>query len=309
MDPELQGTLASLSWPHVFVADSLAMGEAAAKMAQSGEIDAIICMGVDFMSESVRATLDSNPGKGGKETNPIPVYRLSEKKIGCSLAEAAERQAYNAFLEKASKGPPLSSLPPSPSLHVVYINTSLVTKALSHEILPTITCTSSNVLSTLLSAYSQIPNLNIYYGPDTYMGANLESLLQRLAALPPSLPSSLEIVQKLHPAHTPETIKELLPRFHYFKVRPSLPPFLPPSLPSFLAPRPLPHSSFRSAGEIHTHTYLLIFSHSFLLKFPPISSPFSNQNSKETAWSTTSLGRKSQNGSSKIIRTLIILRI
>eukprot|EP00624_Nannochloropsis_granulata_P006612 evm.model.NODE_49772_length_13611_cov_14.361252.3 len=225
MDPELQGTLASLSWPHVFVADSLAMGEAAAKMAATGEINAIVCMGVDFMSESVRATLDSNlnqqeGGKdGGRTTPPIPVYRLSEKKIGCSLAEAAERQAYNAFLEKASKGPPSLSLsvPPSPSLHVVYINTSLVTKALSHEIIPTITCTSSNVLSTLLSAYAQIPNLHIYYGPDTYMGANLESLLQRLAALPPSLPSSLEMVRKLHPAHTPDTIKELLPRFHYFK--------------------------------------------------------------------------------------------
>lgn len=226
MDPELQGTLASLSWPHVFVADSLAMGEAAAKMAATGEIDAIICMGVDFMSESVRATLDSNVmnqqdgGKeGGRTAPPIPVYRLSEHKIGCSLAEAAERQAYSAFLEKASRGPPSlpPSLPPAPSLHVVYINTSLVTKALSHEILPTITCTSSNVLATLLSAYAQIPNLHVYYGPDTYMGANLEALLQRLAALPPSLPSSLEMVRKLHPAHTPDTIKDLLPRFHYFK--------------------------------------------------------------------------------------------
>jgi len=213
--------------------------------AATGEIDAIICMGVDFMSESVRATLDSNVmnqqdgGKeGGRTAPPIPVYRLSEHKIGCSLAEAAERQAYSAFLEKASRGPPSlpPSLPPAPSLHVVYINTSLVTKALSHEILPTITCTSSNVLATLLSAYAQIPNLHVYYGPDTYMGANLEALLQRLAALPPSLPSSLEMVRKLHPAHTPDTIKDLLPRFHYFKVRarahppsPSPPPSPPPS--------------------------------------------------------------------------------
>jgi quinolinate synthase len=230
-------------------------------------------MGVDFMSESVRATLDSQVKGGGKEVNPIPVYRLSEKKIGCSLAEAAERQAYNAFLEKASHGPGPPSLRPSPSLHVVYINTSLVTKALSHEILPTITCTSSNVLSTLLSAYAQIPNLNIYYGPDTYMGANLESLLQRLAALPPSLPSSLEIVRKLHPAHTPETIKELLPRFHYFKVPPSLPPSLPPSRLSLRSVR-RDHHTARPRSECpgklmnnNSIIFLLIFTHFISLLF------------------------------------------
>ena len=55
-----QGSLAALKSPHVVIADSLAMGEAAAKMAGTGEVDAIICMGVDFMAESVRATLDSN---------------------------------------------------------------------------------------------------------------------------------------------------------------------------------------------------------------------------------------------------------
>lgn len=52
--------MSSLKWPHVFIADSLAMGEAAAKMAATGGVDSIICMGVDFMAESVRATLDSN---------------------------------------------------------------------------------------------------------------------------------------------------------------------------------------------------------------------------------------------------------
>lgn len=36
------------------------MGEAAARMAGTGGVDSIICMGVDFMAESVRATLDSN---------------------------------------------------------------------------------------------------------------------------------------------------------------------------------------------------------------------------------------------------------
>ncbi|KDO17425.1 hypothetical protein SPRG_17138, partial [Saprolegnia parasitica CBS 223.65] len=36
MDPELQGVLSSLQWPHTLVADSLAMGEAAAVMAKNG---------------------------------------------------------------------------------------------------------------------------------------------------------------------------------------------------------------------------------------------------------------------------------
>jgi quinolinate synthase len=49
------------------------------------------------------------------------------------------------------------------SLHVVYINTSLVTKAQAQEIVPTITCTSSNVLQTILTAYDQIPGLTVWY--------------------------------------------------------------------------------------------------------------------------------------------------
>lgn len=48
------------------------------------------------------------------------------------------------------------------SLHVVYINTSLVTKAQAQEIVPTITCTSSNVLQTILTAYDQIPGLTVW---------------------------------------------------------------------------------------------------------------------------------------------------
>merc|ERR550514_2429651 len=57
MDAELQGHLLAIKdWEHVFVADSLAMGEAAVRMAQKG-CKSIACLGVDFMSESVRATL------------------------------------------------------------------------------------------------------------------------------------------------------------------------------------------------------------------------------------------------------------
>lgn len=39
---------------------------------------------------------------------------------------------------------------------VVYINTSLKTKALAHHAVPTITCTSSNVVQTVLTAFAQV---------------------------------------------------------------------------------------------------------------------------------------------------------
>lgn len=196
MDPELQGVLSSLSWPHVFIADSLAMGEAAAKMAKKG-ITSVAVLGVDFMAESVRANLVSNGYSN------IPVYRLSEKKIGCSLAESAEKKAYNAYLQKAAQTPN--------SLHVVYINTSLKSKAYAHDTIPTITCTSSNVVQTILQSTAQVPGINIWYGPDTYMGQNLKQMFEHLAEMPD------EAIQKLHPAHSQNTIKELLSRFHYFK--------------------------------------------------------------------------------------------
>lgn len=39
----------------------------------------------------------------------------------------------------------------------------------------------------------QVPDLTLWYGPDTYMGANLEELFTSLAALPD------EEVKQLHP--------------------------------------------------------------------------------------------------------------
>jgi quinolinate synthase len=40
------------------------------------------------MTENIRAILDKNGYAH------IPIYKLSPKKIGCSLAESAERDAY-----------------------------------------------------------------------------------------------------------------------------------------------------------------------------------------------------------------------
>ena len=63
--------------------------------------------------------------------------------IGCSLAEAAETPLYNQYLSQAAQTG-------TPAMHVVYINTSLKTKAQAHAVVPTITCTSSNVVQTVL---------------------------------------------------------------------------------------------------------------------------------------------------------------
>jgi len=59
MDPEVQGVLAAAAarWPHISVSDSLVMADAAVRMADAG-CTAVAVLGVDFMSENVRAILD-----------------------------------------------------------------------------------------------------------------------------------------------------------------------------------------------------------------------------------------------------------
>lgn len=196
MDAELQGVLSRCSWPHIYVADSLLMADHAVKMAEAG-VNSIVVLGVDFMSENVRAVLDA-----AGHAN-VPVYRVSERDIGCSLAESAETLAYAAWLEKARQ----STNP----LHVIYINTSLKVKAHAHKAVPTITCTSSNVIQTILQATAQDPSITIWYGPDTYMGQNLKVMLERYAEL-----SDAEIAA-IHPQHNQASIKGLLRQFNYFK--------------------------------------------------------------------------------------------
>eukprot|EP00568_Trieres_chinensis_P003502 CAMPEP_0183301918 /NCGR_PEP_ID=MMETSP0160_2-20130417/7882_1 /TAXON_ID=2839 ORGANISM="Odontella Sinensis, Strain Grunow 1884" /NCGR_SAMPLE_ID=MMETSP0160_2 /ASSEMBLY_ACC=CAM_ASM_000250 /LENGTH=609 /DNA_ID=CAMNT_0025464623 /DNA_START=103 /DNA_END=1932 /DNA_ORIENTATION=+ len=210
MDVELQGVLtavreeqnrsAGTSHPRIAIADSLAMGDHAVKMCEDGATS-IACLGVDFMSESV-ATIMTKNGYGH-----VPVYRLNPNPIGCSLAESAERDSYRAWLEKAD----------SKSLHVVYINTSLETKAVSASIVPTITCTSSNVLNTILQASAQIPDVKIMYGPDTYMGENLVTMLDTILAHGPNADyaddsepwDDARIARDLHPLHNSESLKRL----------------------------------------------------------------------------------------------------
>lgn len=199
MDVELQGvlqaTLNSLPDNRIGIADSLKMGDMAVDMCRDLDVNHIACLGVDFMSESVQTILHKNGF-----TN-IPVYRATKAAIGCSLAESAERESYRAWLHKESAD--------CNALHVIYINTSLETKAISSSIVPTITCTSSNVLSTLLQASAQMKdkNLKILYGPDTYMGKNLETMLETILASPAW--TDERIATDLHPQHTRFTLQQL----------------------------------------------------------------------------------------------------
>ncbi|KXZ55348.1 hypothetical protein GPECTOR_3g479 [Gonium pectorale] len=59
MDPEVQGVLSSAAeqWPHIAISDSLVMADTAVRMAEAG-CRYICVLGVDFMSENVRAILD-----------------------------------------------------------------------------------------------------------------------------------------------------------------------------------------------------------------------------------------------------------
>lgn len=196
MDPELQGVLSACSWPHIQISDSLLMADAAIGMAEAG-VKNVVVLGVDFMSENVRAMLDA---AGHRD---VAVYRVAEAPIGCSLAESAEALAYGAYLTQASQTPS--------SLHVIYINTSLKTKAQAHHLVPTITCTSSNVVKTVLQAAAQVPDVNIWFGPDTYMGNNLRALFAGLAEMDDAA------VRAVHPEHDAASVRALLPRFNYFQ--------------------------------------------------------------------------------------------
>ncbi len=196
MDAELQGVLSALQCPHVAIADSLKMADAAVAMAEAG-VELVAVLGVDFMSENVRAVLDAQ----GFED--VAVVRLAEDPIGCSLAESAQAPAYHAWLDEAKAT--------ERALHVIYINTSLRTKADAHHRVPTITCTSSNVVATVLQAAAQIDDVSVFYGPDTYMGGNLHAMFTQFQQMP------AEVVRQLHPEHTPDTLASLVERFRVFE--------------------------------------------------------------------------------------------
>ena len=202
MDAQVQGALmaARETYEHIFISDSLVMADAAVKMVEAG-CETIAVLGVDFMSENVRAILDDAGHTAPK------VYRMAAEDIGCSLAEAARTDSYYAYLNEArdviEDG--------DPAAHVIYINTALDTKANANAIVPTVTCTSSNVVQTVLQLAAQVPGVNVFYGPDTYMGGNLAHLFSMMSSW------TDEEVRAVHPAHDAASISALLPRLRYYQ--------------------------------------------------------------------------------------------
>ena len=196
MDPELQGTLFACAWPHVYVADSLMMADRAVEMARAG-MKRIVVLGVDFMAENIEAVVRA------AGFSDIDVLRVARTPIGCSLAESAEGAAYKAYLRKASETPG--------SAHVIYINTGLQVKALAQSLLPTITCTSSNVVRTVLQIAAQSPGAHVWFGPDTYMGRNIHELLAHLHK------SDDAVIRRVHERHDQTTLRSLIERFHWYE--------------------------------------------------------------------------------------------
>jgi quinolinate synthase len=71
MDPQVQGVLAAAgeAWPHIHISDSLLMADSAVAMARSG-CTSVLVLGVDFMSENVRAILDE-AGHSNVQVGPL----------------------------------------------------------------------------------------------------------------------------------------------------------------------------------------------------------------------------------------------
>ena len=63
-----------------------------------------------------------------------------------------------------------------------------------------------------LQAFSQVPDLNIWYGPDSYMGANIKELFQQMTKM------TDEEIAEIHPAHNRDSIRSLLPHLHFYQV-------------------------------------------------------------------------------------------
>ena len=112
MDAQVQGVLsaAAKEYEHVFISDSLVMADAAVKMVEAG-CESVAVLGVDFMSENVRAILDDAGHTDAK------VYRMAAEDIGCSLAEAAQDDKYYRTLPRKARRTPSTSSTSTPRRH------------------------------------------------------------------------------------------------------------------------------------------------------------------------------------------------
>jgi hypothetical protein len=97
--------------------------------------------------------------------------------------------------------------------------------------------------SAFMQAFAQVPDLSIFYGPDSYMGANIVELFQQMTVM------TDEEVAAIHPEHNVDSIKKLLPRLYYYQVR---------SLGCFK--KLWKNSLYLQSDVLHLYGFLLIFS-------------------------------------------------
>lgn len=83
---QVQGVLMSAAerWPHIHISDSLVMADRAVAMAEAG-CKAVCVLGVDFMSENVRAILD----EAGHRDVQVPSAFLSPRIASSGLCYVA----------------------------------------------------------------------------------------------------------------------------------------------------------------------------------------------------------------------------
>lgn len=95
--PQVQGVLTSAaeSWPHIHISDSLVMADSAIKMAAEG-CTSVAVLGVDFMSENVRAILDEAGYQHVQVSNPS--HNFFENSSFSSAAEELMSNISVSFL-------------------------------------------------------------------------------------------------------------------------------------------------------------------------------------------------------------------
>ncbi|MBK6575130.1 MAG: quinolinate synthase NadA [Sandaracinaceae bacterium] len=195
MDPELQGVLARCTWPHIHVSDSLLMADSAITMAEAG-VTSVIVLGVDFARRTC-APCWTRPGTSRSQSiasrRPPSAARWRSRPRPRPTVRTSARPPSSSARCTSSTSTPAWSPRPRPTL------------------VPTLTCTSSNVVRSVLQAAAQVPDIHIFFGPDTYMGHNLAHLFRSLGEMDAAK------VAAVHPAHTPESVRSLSERFHYFE--------------------------------------------------------------------------------------------
>ena len=140
MDAQVQGVAAwrREKYEHVFISDSLVMADAAVKMVEAG------CEPIAVWAWTSCPRTSRDPGRrGARRTRRCTAW--PPRTSGARWRRRRSRsRTTRTSTRRIADG--------EPAAHVIYINTALDTKANANAIVPTVTCTSVNVVQTVLAA-------------------------------------------------------------------------------------------------------------------------------------------------------------